>query len=68
MKNYIYTNDIGVDKMICIKDEPDENGKYYFTLWEMLHGEFCGQGKKTKEELEEYLKHYDATNVTESVM
>lgn len=58
MKEYTYVNDIGRMKKIIIGEEPNENGKYNFTLWDLRTGEFCGQGKKTKEEMINFLKHY----------
>lgn len=58
MKEYYYVNDIGHMKKIVIDENADENGKYNFTLWSMQTGDFCGSGKKTKAEVDDFLKHY----------
>jgi hypothetical protein len=48
---------MGIPKKLVVSD-PNEQGKYPVTLWEMLHGEFCGSGEMTRDELNDYLKHF----------
>ena len=55
-KEYYYTNDFGIEKMIAI--QPPEDGKYSFSIFEMTHGEWCGSGRMTCEELAKYFTHY----------
>ena len=56
LKEYDYTNDIGWPKKMVI-DAP-EDGKYNVTIWDRKHGEYCGGGRKTIDELNEILAHY----------
>lgn len=63
MKEYYYRNDIGYMKKIVVATTPNENGKYNFTLWNAQTGDFCGQGEKTKEDVEDFLKHYKIQDV-----
>ena len=58
MKTYTYINDIGEDKLIAITETPDKENKYYFTLWSKRTDDFCGSGKKSKEQINEFLRHY----------
>ena len=53
---FYYVNDIGHPKKIQVFEK--ENGKYPFTLWDMVHGEWCGSGHRTPEELNDFFKHY----------
>lgn len=55
--SFNYTNSMGYAKKLVVF-APNEEGKYPITLWEMLHGEFCGSGKMTREELNDYLEHF----------
>ena len=52
-----FTNSLGYPKKIVIY-EPNAEGKYPVVLWEMLHGEFCGSGEMTREDLNAYLEHF----------
>jgi hypothetical protein len=56
-KSFNYTNSLGCPKKLVV-NAPNEAGKYFVTLWEMLHGEFCGSGEMTREELNSYLEHF----------
>lgn len=56
-RTFKYTNSMGIPKKLVVSD-PNEQGKYPVTLWEMLHGEFCGSGEMTRDELNDYLKHF----------
>ena len=56
-KSFEYTNSLGIPKKLVVYD-PNEQGKYPVTLWEMRHGEFCGSGEMTRDELNDYLKHF----------
>lgn len=58
-KTFDYTNSMGIPKRLVV-DEP-KDGKYSVTLWEMRHGEFCGSGEMTREELNDYLEHFGIT-------
>ena len=57
VRTFEYTNSMGIPKKLVVSD-PNEQGKYPVTLWEMLHGEFCGSGEMTRDELNDYLKHF----------
>ncbi len=55
--SFSYTNSLGYPKKLVVS-APNETGKYPVILWEMLHGEFCGSGEMTREELNDYLAHF----------
>lgn len=57
IKSFRYTNAMGLPKKLIV-GEPNAEGKYPVTLWEMVHGEFCGSGTMTKDELNSYLEHF----------
>ena len=57
IKEFNYINKTGHAKRIVIYDEKE--GKYPFSLWDMEHGEFCGYGQMTVEQLNEFLKEYN---------
>lgn len=57
IKSFQYTNALGLPKKLVVYDL-NEEGKYPVTLWEMTHGEFCGSGAMTKNELNDYLAHF----------
>lgn len=57
VKSFRYTNALGVPKKLVVA-EPNAEGKYPVTLWEMIHGEMCGSGTMTKDELNDYLDHF----------
>lgn len=59
MKQFDYTNSLGISKRLVVGEPKD--GKYPVTLWEMRHGEFCGSGEMTREELNDYLEHFGIT-------
>ena len=46
-EEYYYTNDFGIKKMIAI-----------LSIFEMTHGEWCGSGRMTYEELAKFFTHY----------
>lgn len=54
---FYYTNDIGRPKKIQVFEKKDN--KYPITLWDMLHGEWAGNGHMTSEQLNEFFKHYN---------
>lgn len=54
--SYCYINKIGIKKEIIIEEE---NGVCDFSVWNVSNGEFCGSGKTTKTELEEFLSNYN---------
>lgn len=56
IKEVNYINDMGHNKKIVIFEPKDD--KYPFELWSNQTGDWCGNGKKTKEELNEYFEHY----------
>ena len=60
-KVYYYTNDIGVEKKLCVSTTPNANNTYNFTLWAVENGEFCGCGEFTQDRLNAYLEHYHIT-------
>lgn len=55
--SFNYINAMGRPKKLIVY-APNEAGKYPVVLWDMLHGEFCGSGEKTREELNDYLAHF----------
>lgn len=55
-RRYIYTNDLGIRKMIVI--HPLENGQYKITLWALEDGTYCGSGEVTQEWLDNFIQHY----------
>ena len=57
VKTFEYTNSLGIPKKLVVSG-PNTQGKYPFNLWEMRHGEFCGNGEMTREELNAYLEHF----------
>lgn len=59
--SYHYTNDLGILKRISIGALNPITNKYPVTLWELAHGELCGSGEMTKEEINEFLAHYGIT-------
>ena len=54
-RRYIYTNDIGITRLLCINTKKDGNLEY--TLWSG-RGDFRGQGQMTKEEFDQFLEYY----------
>lgn len=58
MKKYTYINDLGIRKFLYVNE--NENGNLDCSLWSE-HGDFCGQGQMTREELSKYLEHYNVT-------
>lgn len=56
MREFDYVNDLGFHKRLVV--DIKENGKYPVTLWDMEHGEYCGHGNMTAQELNEFLAHY----------
>lgn len=50
-----YTNALGIRKILVVNDDL-KNEKYVCTLYG--NGDWCGSGEFTKEELNDYLKHY----------
>ena len=56
LKESNYVNDIGEMKKIVVY--PMKDGKYPFSLWSLRTGDFCGNGEKTAEELNEFYQHY----------
>lgn len=57
MKEYFYINKLGINKKLVI-GKKDSDGKYPCTLWTTYTGEYCGSGKKTTKEINEFLSHY----------
>ena len=55
--SFTYVNAMNVPKKLVVYAS-NEAGKYPVTLWEMVHGEFCGNGEMTREKLNEYFEHY----------
>lgn len=53
---YKYTNDLGRKKEIWITKDED---KYTYSLWDLATGEHCGSGESTKEDLIDFLSHYE---------
>ena len=62
IKTLEYINDIGLSKIIVVYEPKDK--KYSFCLFNKENGEFCGNGEKTRRELNKFLEHY---NITERV-
>ena len=60
LKEFDYTNSLGIPKRLCVYEKNAE-GKFPVHLWEMRHGEFCGHGEMTHEELNDYLEHFGIT-------
>ncbi len=56
MREFNYVNDLGFHKRIVVGIK--KNSKYPITLWDMEHGEYCGSGNVTAQELNEFLEHY----------
>ena len=56
MHEFDYVNDLGFHKRLVV--DIKENDKYPVTLWDMEHGEYCGSGNMTAQELNEFLAHY----------
>ena len=56
-KSYDYINGLGFLKRIVIDLEPVD-GKYSFGLYERYHGECTGHGEMTREEINDFLRHY----------
>ena len=66
MREYNYVNDIGHLKKIVIDNKKNKNGKYNFSLWSLQTGDFCGNGEKTKEDIDDFLKHYKIEDTFEA--
>ena len=58
IKHFDYTNKLGKAKRLDVNMEKRENGKYLTVLWEMTHGEFCGDAEMTAEEINDLLSNY----------
>ena len=56
---FYYTNDIGRPKKLQVFEK--KNDKWPVTIWDMLHGEWCGSGNWTGERLNEFFAHYHIT-------
>ena len=56
LKEFDYINDIGRFKKIVVY--PEKDGKYPFSLWSNETGDFCGNGEKTLEQLNDFMMHY----------
>lgn len=59
MKEFFYTNDVGVRKRLVVNSVSDD-GMCSVTLWSADHGEYCGSGRMTVRELDNFLAHYGA--------
>ena len=57
VREFQYTNDMGYHKTLSV-DMTIKNGKYPVQLWSRDTGDFCGSGDMTKDEVNDFLKHY----------
>ena len=57
MKEFQYVNAYGIHKKLIVNTIP-KDGKYHVDLWSMDTGDWCGNGDMTKDELNDYLKHF----------
>ena len=58
-KNYRYTNNLGRKKEIWITLNPNEQGEYPFSIWDLATGELCSSGEASKEDLVSFLARYN---------
>jgi len=57
MKTYEYTNLNGRRKMLVVKPTKTENS-FEVEIWDLNGGSFCGNGRKTAEQITEFLAQY----------
>lgn len=59
VKTYNYKNAYGYMKQLVVFLDNVEDGKYLANLWCLNNGEFCGSGRLSKEEIQDWLVHYN---------
>lgn len=64
IKKYRYTNDIGIEKEMHVKENAD--GEFEIDVWTVKYGipcEMCGSGTMSKDKLITYIDHYKAVEI-----
>lgn len=64
IKKYRYTNDIGIEKEMHVKENADE--EFEIDVWTVKCGmpcEMCGSGTMSKDKLITYIDHYKAVEI-----
>lgn len=61
IKEINYTNDRGYHKKIVVY-APTNEGLYKFHIWSRDTGDLCSCGEDTKENLNEFFRHYGITD------
>ena len=56
---YFYTNEFGVEKMIAIDDNPNEDNEYGCYVMNIETGDHCGAGAMTEDKMNEFFSHYN---------
>ena len=56
---YFYTNELGVEKMISIDDNPNEDNEYGFYIMNVATGDHCGVGAMTEDDMNSFFSHYN---------
>lgn len=59
MKVFHYTNDMGCHKQLVVNSVSEE-GVCSVSIWSDDNGEYCGSGRMTVQELDNFLAHYGA--------
>lgn len=59
MKSYYYTNNIRRKKQLDVFWNNEKEGKFFSVIYDMATGEKCSEGYNTKEEIVNFLHHYN---------